>query len=154
MDNPKAEVRKAKHGKGVFAKLKIRKGELVASFDGRVLGWNAPWTYYQLTHAVQFAPRKWRLSKGSATKLNHSCEPNCGIKNLFDVVAMRDIKIGEELTWDYEMIEDNESGWQMRCKCGTKSCRKLIGAYRNMPQSVRTKYKGYISEWLTRKYNG
>jgi SET domain-containing protein len=109
MDNPKAEVRKAKHGKGVFAKQKIKKGELVASIDGRILGWYSKWTHYNTTHAIQFAKRKWRLSKGFATLLNHSCEPNCGIKNLFDIVAMRDIRPGEELTWDYEMTERSGS---------------------------------------------
>ena len=61
---------------------------------------------------------------------------------------MRDIKSGEELMWDYEMTENNQFGWQMECKCGTPSCRKFIGRYDNMPQAVRERYKGYISEWL------
>jgi uncharacterized protein len=151
MNNPKIEVRKSKTGKGVFAKERIKKGELLVTFDGKILGWNASWNRYQLHHAIQFEKRKWRLSDGIADKFNHSCEPNCGIKNLFDVVAMRDIKAGEELTWDYEMTEDNETGWFMRCKCGSKSCRKKIGAYRNMPATVRKKYKGYISGWLTNR---
>ena len=31
-------------------------------------------------------------------------------------------------------------------------CRKLIGAYRNMPAAARKKYRGYISRWLIEKY--
>jgi hypothetical protein len=63
---------------------------------------------------------------------------------------MRDIAPGEEILWDYEMTEDHPY-WRLRCRCGTKSCRKIIGAYRNMPEATRKKYKGYISWWLTRK---
>ncbi len=151
MNNPKVEIRKAKTGQGVFAKQKIKKDDLIAIIDGKVLTWNAPWTRYQLTYAIQFARRKWRIPSKVAKSMNHSCQPNCGIKDLFEIVAMRDINPGEELVWDYEMSEDNQSGWLMRCKCGTKECRKFIGAHRNMPASVRKKYKGYISKWLTQK---
>ena len=90
---------------------------------------------------------RWRDSQGIARLINHSCEPNCGIKKLFNVVAMRDIVKGEEITWDYDMTEDNKN-WRMNCLCGTPSCRKIIGSYKNMPEEVREKYKGYISEWL------
>ena len=152
MDNPKAKVKKSKTGLGVFAMSKINKGEIIASVDGKILGWNAKWTNYQRGHAIQFARKKWRLSNGFAVKLNHSCEPNCGIKNLFDIVAMRDIKKGEELTWDYEMTEASENKWSMKCKCGTKSCRKIISNYNNMPASTRKKYRGFISQWLIDEY--
>jgi len=69
---------------------------------------------------------------------------------MFKIVAMRDIQRGEEITWDYEMTE-NHPWWRMKCECGNKNCRKVIGSYDNMPQVVRDTYKGYISEWLTRK---
>lgn len=152
MDNPKVAVKKAKYGKGVFAKEKIKKGELIASFDGRIYGWNSKlWTQDLYDHVIQFEERKWRDSKGVAMLINHSCEANSGIKNLFDVVAMRDINPSEEITWDYEMSEDHP-WWRMKCKCGTKSCRKEIGAYKNMPEKIRKKYKGFISKWLTEKY--
>jgi hypothetical protein len=82
-----------------------------------------------------------------ARYINHSCEPNCGIKGLFKIVAMRDIDVGEEVTWDYEMTEDSDV-WRMQCHCGSENCRGEIGAYRNMPQETREKYRGYISEWL------
>jgi len=101
-------------------------------------------------HAIQYEESVWRDSDGLARIANHSCEPNCGIKKKFNMVAMRDIKKGEWITWDYEMTEDSD--WRMECKCRTPSCRKLIGAFRNMPEKVRKEYKGYISEWLLEKY--
>jgi hypothetical protein len=87
---------------------------------------------------------------GIGRYFNHSCEPNCGFKGKFQIVAMRDIKKGEWCTWDYEMSEDSD--WKMECKCGTKKCRKIIGAFKNMPPEIRKKYGCYISDWLVKKY--
>lgn len=150
MDNPRVIIGKTKFGKGLFAKKDIKKDELIAEFDGQIY-FDADYDGLDKEtedHIVQFAKDKWRDSKGVARWINHSCEPNCGVKNLLQIVAMRDIEAGEELTWDYEMTEDSD-WWQMECKCGTPSCRKIIGTYDNMPQEIRQKYNGYISEWLT-----
>ena len=156
MDNPKAVAKRVpSKGRGVFAAAKIKKGEEIAAWDGKIYGWHSrAWETNErdvLHHAIQFEERHWRDSAGIARLLNHSCEANCGIKELFRIVAMRDIKEGEELTWDYEMTEDSE-WYRMRCKCGTKSCRKVIGTYQNMSSAVRRKYRGYISRWLVEKY--
>lgn len=97
-------------------------------------------------HVIQFEKHKWRDSNSIARCLSHSCEPNCGIQDLFKIVAMRDIKKDEELCWDYEMSENSD--WQMECLCGSKNCRKLIGVYKYMPQNIREKYGDYISGWL------
>lgn len=151
-DSPKIEARKTKtQGLGIFVVENIKKGEKLSSFDGRVYSSRSIlWNEDLYNHCIQFEKKKWRDSKGIARLLNRSCEPNCGVKNFFDVVAMRDIKKGEEITWDYEMTEDHPY-WRMKCTCGTKSCRKVIGAYSNMPDATRKKYKGFISEWLLGK---
>ncbi|MBX2994150.1 MAG: SET domain-containing protein [Bdellovibrionaceae bacterium] len=149
-DNPKAVVRRTrKYGRAVFAREDIRKGETIAVFDGPVLDDDfEPWTDDLRNHTIQVGPTEWRDSKGFARYLNHSCDPNCGIKNRNRVVAMRPIQAGEEITWDYEMTEKND-WWKMKCRCGSDLCRKQIGNYRNMPRKIREKYKGYISDWLT-----
>jgi SET domain-containing protein len=147
-DNKKAEVRKSGNkGKGIFAKKLIKKGERIASFDGQIYEYEHRWNDYLRNHTIQFEKRRWRDSKGIAVFINHSCEPNCGVKNLFDIVAMRDIKKDEEITWDYEMTEANPI-WKMKCRCKTPSCRGVIGNYKNMPPATRKKYKGFISQWL------
>lgn len=152
MDNPKVSVKKAgKHGMGVFATKPIRKGEVIAKFDGTIYDFDfEDWTQDLYNHVIQFEERKWRDSKGIARLINHSCDPNCGIKRRFEVVAMKDIEPGEQITWDYEMTEDYL--WRMKCTCGSPLCRKTIGAFRNMPLETRKKYKGYISSWLVKKY--
>ncbi len=78
--------------------------------------------------------------------ISHSCEPNCGIKNKTVLVAMRKIKKGEELSYDYDMTENSD--WSMECSCGKPSCRKIIRGYRYLPEEKRKEYNGYISEWL------
>ncbi len=150
MDNAKAAVRRTrKFGKAVFAVEKIRKGEVIAEFDGLDIDDHyEPWTDDLFEHAIQYAKAAWRDSIGIARLLNHSCDPNCGIKELFKIVSMRDIDAGEQITWDYEMTEKNP-WYKLKCKCGSPKCRKVIGHYRNMPRSVRKRYAGYISEWIT-----
>ena len=138
-------------GKGLFAKENIEKGEIVAEFDGQIYEkGKTDWTDELRDHVIQFAINKWRDSNSIARYINHSCDPNCGVKDLFKIVAMRNIDSGEELTWDYEMTEDNDT-WRMKCRCNSEICRKEIGAYRNMPEKIRIKYKGYISDWLINK---
>lgn len=149
MDNPKIYLRETKEfGKGVFTRKAIKQGELVSAFDGeRYDGRFKAWTHDLLTHTIQYGPSRWRDSKGIARYFNHSCEPNCGIRGLFQVVAMRDIAAGEQLTWDYEMTE--KSDWyRLRCLCSSEKCRKIIGHHDRMPESVRALYKGYLSYWL------
>lgn len=149
MDNSKVIVKETgKYGKGLFAKEDIKRGEIIASFDGEI---------YEAEkcsdlepkirdYAIQFEEHKWRYSRGFAILINHSCEPNCGIKNNFDIIAMRDIKKGEELTLDYDLTENSD--WTMKCSCGNKNCRKLIKGYRYLPEEIKNKYKDWISDYL------
>jgi len=65
----------------------------------------------------------------TARYINHSCDPNCEIhiiQGRIWIVAMRGIKKGEELTYDYgyefEDFEDHE------CKCGAENCVGYIVA--------------------------
>ena len=71
--------------------------------------------------------------------MNHSCNPNATIKGMVSVVAIRDIKEGEELTFDYSVTE-SDSRWEMKCACGEKNCRKVISSVQTIPQSQLSKY--------------
>jgi D-alanine-D-alanine ligase len=56
---------------------------------------------------------------------NHSCEPNTGFRGL-DVVALRDIAAGAELTIDFAELL-NEEAARFPCSCGAARCRGTIG---------------------------
>lgn len=62
-------------------------------------------------------PREWAPE-------NHSCDPNTAFHGL-DVVALRDIAAGEELTLDYAAFY-NEHMEPFECHCGSPRCRGLI----------------------------
>ncbi|MBN1175483.1 SET domain-containing protein-lysine N-methyltransferase [Candidatus Woesearchaeota archaeon] len=59
--------------------------------------------------------------------VNHSCDPNCEAINYDDdevwIETIRDIKKGEELTYDYGFDEPDEA---FPCLCGSPKCRKWI----------------------------
>lgn len=55
---------------------------------------------------------------------NHSCDPNTGYVGL-NVVALRAIKKGEELTLNYASFLD-ETMEPFNCRCGAPNCRGLI----------------------------
>lgn len=139
-----------KMGLGVFAIRDIRKDEIIAEFRGPVV----------MIESLEGIPRevqdhlynigvgKYIIAKEPAVRTNHSCEPNAGIRNDIYLIAMRDIKKDEEVTFDYSMITADE--WDIECACGTKSCRKLIGKYKNLPDSLKQAYKDYTPEWIKR----
>lgn len=70
---------------------------------------------------------------GDGRFVNHSCEPNCEMQKWsvhglprMALFASRDIKPGEELTYDYNFALFNPSEGQ-QCKCGSNACRGVIG---------------------------
>jgi len=71
---------------------------------------------------------------GNASKyINHSCDPNCEAR--FEgahiwIYAIRDIRAGEELAYDYEYdwepdyTLDDLAAWG--CRCGSEKCRGTL----------------------------
>ena len=152
MDNEKLELRPTgRYGLGVYAAGVIEASEHVAVFDGPVFdGSNIKWERDLLLHAIQVGPTLFRDSEGLARYINHSCDPNCGVRDSNTIVAMRQIEAGEELTWDYATTEDNK--WSMACECGSVRCRGRITGYRDLTPALRKEYRAYTAAWLTEKY--
>lgn len=66
----------------------------------------------------------WSQDPAEWAPQNHSCEPNTAYVGL-NVVALREIGAGEELTIDYGLLCD-EGMMPFRCGCGTGACRGEI----------------------------
>ena len=81
--------------------------------------------------------------------INHSCEPNVGFAGNIVLVAMRDIELGEELTTDYALFDDNDES--MRCGCGTPSCRGVIDGQDWRRPELQRRYGPYFSSYLLRR---
>jgi uncharacterized protein len=78
--------------------------------------------------------------------INHSCEPNVGFAGNTVLVAMRDISVGEELTTDYALFDDNDEA--MQCRCGTPSCRGTVTGRDWQRPDLQRKYSTYFSAYL------
>ncbi len=64
---------------------------------------------------------------GTAMFLNHSCDPNCETDEKDGHIwirAIRDIEPGEELVYDYNLYDGDES--PASCNCGAKDCRQTM----------------------------
>ena len=81
--------------------------------------------------------------------LNHSCEPNLGLQGQIVFVALRDVAVGEELTFDYAM-NDDEPG-EMQCHCGMATCRGTITGSDWRKAEIQHKYDGYFSWFIQRR---
>ena len=60
----------------------------------------------------------------TARLINHSCDPNCEVKGKglkLWILAIKNIKKGEELSYDYGFSYDKDYK-QFPCKCGVNNC--------------------------------
>jgi hypothetical protein len=86
------------------------------------------------------------------SKVNHSCDPNSGItlnaRGAHDLVAMRDITAGEEITYDYAMRNLKIEHFPVVCKCGASNCRRSIKGWLTLPLKIRRRYSGFVAPHL------
>lgn len=60
-----------------------------------------------------------------AKYINHSCNPNCEVeitKNRIWIKSIKNIREGEELSYDYGFEFDEDDYKDHKCKCGSKKC--------------------------------
>ncbi len=62
---------------------------------------------------------------GTPMFFNHCCDPNCETEqdedNRIFITALRDIKPGEELTYEYNLYDSDDDNQD--CYCGAANCR-------------------------------
>ena len=66
--------------------------------------------------------------------INHSCNPTAGIQNTNELIAIRDIEPGEEITYNYSTTVSIDNKWKMKCHCQSKECLKIIGNILSLPK--------------------
>ena len=121
-----------KRGRGLYTTRNIKEGERIIDYIGKII------TKKQTEESKKFDNAKpiylFNLNKkydldgdvswNTARLINHSCSNNCdynGIGLKLWVVAIKDIKKGEEITCDYGFGYD-EDYKQFPCKCHSKNC--------------------------------
>lgn len=140
----RASPRYARHGDasvgfGIFADSAIKTGEVVFPGEGRAQRivtrghvertWSPPAVADFRAYAYPLSDEVfilWDRNPDDWAPQNHSCDPNTVYRGL-DVVALRDIPAGEELTLDYADY-CNETAAAFDCRCGAPNCRGRVSA--------------------------
>jgi SET domain-containing protein len=159
--SPKTEVRDSKiHGRGLFAIADVAKDEIVALKGGHIVDRKTlrekitpvlgP-VEIQIGDDLFIAPVSDEERESSMLYLNHSCDPNLGMRGEITYVAMREIRAGEELTHDWAMTDDDD--YSLECNCGVPNCRKTLTGKDWQRPDLQKRYAGYFSAYLARKIN-
>ena len=153
---PKIEIHHENtiEGRGMYAREKIRKGELVALWGGDVVD-RAHFEQlgeHQKRQSAQIEEDFYLVSSkpGPGDFINHSCDPNAGLDGQIAIRAMRDIEPGEEVTIDYAMC-DGDPRDSFECLCGSSSCRHIVTGNDWMLPELQRRYFGYFSPYLQRR---
>lgn len=138
------------HGRGVFATRALRAGERVIEYRGARIPRDELLERETPGHTFLFTVNAgWAIDGGergnSARWINHSCEPNCEAVIHVDldgderrdrvfIEALRPIRAGEELTFDYAVeLPVPHTAARARewpCRCGAPTCRGTLLAPR------------------------
>lgn len=146
-------------GTAVFAARAFKVGDVITQFKGTVIPKSRIPKKYEgaADRYVQIGLNSFLGPSGEVDDLiNHSCDPNSGLKFTTSgilLVAIKDIEVGEEIAWDYSttMLEND---WKMRCDCRTTKCRKIIGDFMLLDSKTQRKYlelgivPGYIQDFV------
>lgn len=130
------------HSRGVFAARDIPKGTSIVEYTGEKIGKReserraqerlarAKVTGEAAVYIFNLNKRQdldGSMESNVARLLNHSCDPNCEAiqsRGRIWMTALRPIKEGEELTFNYGF--DMENWADHRCLCGTDRCVGFI----------------------------
>ncbi|XP_061616456.1 histone-lysine N-methyltransferase ASH1L isoform X1 [Phyllopteryx taeniolatus] len=130
-------------GWGIRTKESLRSGQFIIEYLGEVVSehefrsrmmqqYFAHSGHYCLNLDSGMVIDSYRMGN-EARFINHSCEPNCEMQKWsvngvyrIGLFALKDISSGTELTYDYNFHSFNTEEQQV-CKCGSESCRGIIG---------------------------
>ena len=137
-------------GFGIYASRNLREREIVFKGEGKAQRLvtlrevEQNWTEGEKNFFRRYAyPASkelyflWDDDPSGWAPQNHSCQPNTGFDGL-NVVALRKIDKGEELTLDYALLLD-EKMESFECHCGTSDCRGTIEGSKNNSVTEREK---------------
>lgn len=147
------KVLKAKNkGLGCFVKKSFKKGDIIINIvPGRIITKQEEkiitpdserWDNYDADHYYFMGDPEFYI--------NHSCEPNVYVKNK-KVIAMKNIKKGEEIYFDYRI--NGIDRWEMKCMCKSKDCTKAVnGSFFKLPQEKQKEYLPFLDTWFRKKF--
>jgi SET domain-containing protein len=146
------------HGFGLFATKPIRKGEI--TWKGpinekeysvqQIQQWPAAVQNRFFRYAYQVKKNRFRGPKNGVPHdielyMNHSCNPTVWFCNDNLGRARKNIRPGQEITYDYETSEVIDFQKKpMHCHCGSGNCRKTLTGFAYRKKSFQKKYAGHL----------
>jgi hypothetical protein len=136
----KFHIRICDVGLGVFASRDLAPGENILAIEGPIIDFaetkrRGP----RECMAIQIGPDRYIDTQPPGVFVNHSCEPNAGIRQNQNLVALRKIRPGQEIRYDYSTTMEEDS-FVMQCLCGAPTCREWVRDFSTLPQPVRERY--------------
>lgn len=131
------------HGKGVYAVAPIARGDVIIEYKGETISWDEalrrhPHDPSDPNHTFYFSLDSGdaidaNVGGNAARWINHACNPNCEadeVNGRVFIKALRAIKPGEELFYDYGLTIDAPYTPKLKkeyeCRCGAKNCRRTM----------------------------
>ncbi len=147
-------TKQCRFGRGLFATRNISKGETILHFTGSIITQDDvdQRSDKDAANALQIEEDLYMDLKEPGVLVNHSCNPNAGIKEDKFLIAIKDISIDEEITWDYSTSVDTE--WTMPCHCQEKDCRTMVEDFESLSSEIQQKYikQEVVLNYIQKKY--
>ncbi|MBI3554013.1 MAG: SET domain-containing protein-lysine N-methyltransferase [Elusimicrobia bacterium] len=139
----------SRHGRGTFAGRPFLPGDAILNFTGKILTSEQAKDPRFEHYCLQIGIDRQLYVDPPARYVNHSCDPNAGLKDAVTLAAIRAIAAGEQICFDYStsMLED---GWTLACACQSPLCRGLIGDFSRLDAGTRSRYLALkiVPPWL------
>jgi uncharacterized protein len=142
-------------GRAAFAETTLPPGSVVATFGGTAatfLGL-AEFDAERISRSIQIDDDRFLVGPVTGEPgdfINHSCSPNCGMRNATQVVTMRRVDAGEPLTFDYAMT-DTVPYDEFICRCGSDVCRGFVRATDWTDVDLQNRYGRWFAPHVTRR---
>ncbi|MDO8508966.1 MAG: SET domain-containing protein [Nanoarchaeota archaeon] len=163
------EIKKSKiAGNGIFASKEIKKGQTIYFLSGELCSLDE--IIKKVNNGVEEPSDPLEVENEEYLDLdetsrtfNHLCNPNAFIRGRNELVALKNITIGEEITFDYSTtMNDNEEKikaagrtlWTCKCNCGAKNCRGIINQFKTLSKKRQEFYikNMYVPDFILRKF--
>ncbi len=130
------------HAAGCYTTTPIKSGVRVVEYTGpRITKEVADEKYQNSPTTYLFGLGDGEIvidGHGTAMFINHSCDPNCEtdeVRGRVWIKAIRNIEANEELTYDYNLYDGDES--DANCNCGSVRCRRTMYSHEELRRRRR-----------------
>lgn len=135
------------HGWGLYADQPFKKGDVVAEYIGEYVSLATTEAREKMYQEQRIQDYQFRLDDqlvidatmqgGHGRYINHNCSPNCIAKTILGdppnehkkrvlIIAQRDIKPREELSYDYQFPLELDLDARIPCNCHSEHCRGFM----------------------------